>query len=188
MTELETMQRAKMYLDKLAQGIDPITNRELPGDSALNQARLSRCFTYVSGVLEQVIASGGVIGGSPTRPFAITQEQLARVQLSSEPVRITQLADVIAAAAGDPTMKKPNVSVITNWLLEKGYLEKQLGPDGKPRRVPSQNGLRLGMSVQVRQSAQGEYQAVLYNTNAQRFLLDNLLTILADQVRPAGRP
>ena len=39
MTELETMQRAKMYLDKLALGIDPITNREVPEDSVLNQVQ-----------------------------------------------------------------------------------------------------------------------------------------------------
>lgn len=32
MTELETMQRAKMYLDKLARGIDPITGRQITGN------------------------------------------------------------------------------------------------------------------------------------------------------------
>lgn len=37
MTELETMQRAKMYLDKLAQGIDPISGQEIPNDSVLNK-------------------------------------------------------------------------------------------------------------------------------------------------------
>lgn len=52
MTELETMQRAKMYLDKLARGIDPITGQELPEDTVLNNVRLCRCFHYVSGVLQ----------------------------------------------------------------------------------------------------------------------------------------
>lgn len=51
MTELEAMQRAKMYLDKLAQGINPITNQEVPEDSTLNHIRLARCFFYVSDVL-----------------------------------------------------------------------------------------------------------------------------------------
>ena len=75
MTELETMQRAKMYMDKLAQGIDPITDRELPEDSALNNVRLARCFFYVSDVLGQVIANGGMIGGRPKlQPFSITVE------------------------------------------------------------------------------------------------------------------
>ena len=65
MTELETMQRAKMYLDKLVQGIDPITNQEVPEDSVLNNVRLARCFFYVSDVLGKVIDIGGVIGGKP---------------------------------------------------------------------------------------------------------------------------
>ena len=47
MTELETMQRAKMYLDKLARGVDPITDRELPEDTVLNNVRICRCLHYV---------------------------------------------------------------------------------------------------------------------------------------------
>ncbi len=36
MTEAEKLQRAKLYMDKLANGIDPITDTEIPGDSILN--------------------------------------------------------------------------------------------------------------------------------------------------------
>ena len=81
MTELETMQRAKMYLDKLAQGIDPISGQEIPNDSVLNNVRLARCFFYVSGILDQVIANGGrVISGE--KNFYITQEKISRLQPS----------------------------------------------------------------------------------------------------------
>lgn len=68
MTELETMQRAKMYLDKLAQGIDPISRQEIPKDSVLNNVRLARCFFYVSGILDQVIANGGRRAAGPVCP------------------------------------------------------------------------------------------------------------------------
>ena len=79
MTELETMQRAKMYLDKLAQGIDPISGEEMEQDSVLNNVRLARCFFYVSGVLEQVIANGGEVGQvARNADFFITPEQLAQ--------------------------------------------------------------------------------------------------------------
>ena len=90
MTELETMQRAKMYLDKLAQGIDPISGQEIPNDSVLNNVRLARCFFYVSGILDQVIANDGrVISGE--KNFYITQEEISRLQPSQEALRIPSL-------------------------------------------------------------------------------------------------
>ncbi len=182
MTELETMQRAKMYLDKLAQGIDPITNQEVSEDSVLNNVRLTRCFFYVSGVLDQVIANGGVVGGKPKlQPFAVDVDQLAKIQPSQDPVRVTQLVEMISAAVDNPQMKKLSTTVITNWLLEKGFLEKEIGADGKSRRIPTQNGLMIGLSTQTRQGQYGEYQAVFYNFDAQRFVLDNLGAMLSER-------
>ena len=36
MTELEILQHAKDYLDKLAKGIDPLTDREVPENDIIN--------------------------------------------------------------------------------------------------------------------------------------------------------
>ena len=182
MTELETMQRAKMYMDKLAQGIDPVTDQEVPEDSVLNNVRLARCFFYVSEVLGQVIANGGVIGGkTKLAPFSINMDQIAKVQVSQEPIRVTQLVDRISEAAGNPGMKKLKTTVITDWLMEKGFLEKQTDPDGKSRRIPTRNGLMIGLSTQTRQGQYGEYQAVFYNAEAQQFVLDNLDAMLVQR-------
>ena len=182
MTELETMQRAKMYMDKLAQGIDPVTDQEVPEDSVLNNVRLARCFFYVSDVLGQVIANGGVIGGkTKLAPFSLTMDQIAKVQISQEPIRVTQLVDRISEAAGNPGMKKLKTTVITDWLMEKGFLEKQTDPDGKSRRIPTRNGLMIGLSTQTRQGQYGEYQAVFYNAEAQQFVLDNLGAMLVQR-------
>ena len=49
MTELETMQRAKMYIDKLANGINPLNDAPVPEWELLNNVRLRRCFFYCSG-------------------------------------------------------------------------------------------------------------------------------------------
>ncbi len=38
----------------------------------------------------------------------------------------------------------------------------------------------MGMSTRLRQSRDGEYLAVYYDKNMQRFLLDNLMDILSD--------
>lgn len=187
MTELETMQRAKIYIDKLAQGIDPITNREVPEDSALNNVRLARCFFYVSDVLGQVIANGGVVGHkSKQLDFAITPEQLAGVAVRDYPIRITEFAEALSEAVKDPHMKRLNTTRITDWLLSRGFMTKVLGADGKSHRVPTARGMQMGMSTRTRQARDGEYQAVYYDKNMQRFLLDHLLEILDKNQRHEG--
>ena len=62
MTELEKIERAKMYMDKLANGINPIDDTVVPDDDLINNVRLSRCFFFVSDVLRQVIENGGTHG------------------------------------------------------------------------------------------------------------------------------
>lgn len=42
-TEFEKMQRAKMHIDKLANGIDPLTDNEMTDDLRLNDLYISRC-------------------------------------------------------------------------------------------------------------------------------------------------
>lgn len=181
MTELEKIQRAKMYMDKLAYGIDPITDTEMPEDSVLNQVRLARCFIYVSGILNQVIENGGEVGTKTKvklREFCATSGQMSMVPISEEPLRITQIVENINRVIHDPQMKKLNTTVITNWLLKKGFMEKCPDQDGRERRVPSNAGVLIGLSTQIRQGKHGQYEAVFYNSEAQRFLLDHIESIL----------
>ena len=42
-TEFEKMQREKMCIDKLANGIDPLTDNEMTDDRRLNDLYISRC-------------------------------------------------------------------------------------------------------------------------------------------------
>ena len=185
MTELEIMQHAKMYLDKLARGIDPIADKEVPEDSVLNNVRLVRCFFYVSGILGQVIANGGYVGAKPRGPklpeFSATAEELSRVPVTQEPARITQFVDRISAALNNPQMKKLGTTVVTDWLLRKGFLEKRTSAEGKSQRLPTQAGIELGLTTETRQGQYGVYTAVFYNAGAQRFLLDHLPAILEER-------
>ena len=169
-------------LELLAQGIDPITRREVPDDSILNDVKLARCFFYVSGVLDQVIANNGVVGSKQKlRDFSITYDQLASVNLSAEPLRITEFVEELNFAVGDPAMKKLRTTVITDWLLAKGFLEKKLNGDGSFSRIPTQMGLQLGIIVRTRQTQQGERHAVYYPPEVQQFVLDHLGEMLSKE-------
>ncbi|MCI7096758.1 MAG: hypothetical protein MR939_06150 [Clostridiales bacterium] len=178
MTELEMIQRAKMYMEKLAQGIDPISDQEIPEDSVLNNVRLARCFFYVSGVLDQVIANGGNVKKTPKKNFYVTEEELRRLNPSPEPIRITQFVELVMNAINDPDRKKLKTTTITDWLIEKGFLSKQADTDGKSKRLPTAMGEQIGLAVKLREGQYGTYQAVYYSEEAQRFLLDHLQEML----------
>lgn len=179
MTELEIMQRAKLYMDKLAQGIDPISGQEVPDDSLLNNVRLARCFFYVSGVLQQVIENGGCVGGKPKKnDFVVTPQLLAKLSPAERAMRISDFTEMIALASGDDNMKRPSTTVITDWLLEKGFMQKIPNSEGKQQRVPTEPGQQLGIYTETRQGQYGEYLGVFYSPKAQQFLIDHLEEIL----------
>ena len=47
MTELEKVAYAKTFVDKLANGINPIDDQPVAENDVINNVRLSRCFFYV---------------------------------------------------------------------------------------------------------------------------------------------
>lgn len=179
MTELETLKRAKMYVDSLARGIDPITGKEAD-DSVINNVRISRCLFYVSDVLEKVIANGGEV--SPVRvraafiPFSLTDEQLQRVHISQEPVGISEFTRRIGAVL-DEGVKNIAAVRITAWLCENGYLREET-VNNKTRKVATSKGEGLGMLTVDAVSRQGiPYKKIVYTAEAQSFILSNIAEI-----------
>ncbi len=178
MTELETIAHAKNYLDKLANGIDPLTDLPVAETDVVNQVRISRCLFFVSDVLRRVLENGGV-GKVDKLPFSITAEQLARVQFSSEPLRITQLCQRITDATGQANMTRLAPKPILEWLEGLGMMTVVLNAEGKQTRRPTPTGNQLGITEVQRSGSYGTYIAVLYNEAAQRFIVDNLDAALA---------
>jgi hydroxymethylpyrimidine pyrophosphatase-like HAD family hydrolase len=80
MTEVERIAYAKSFIDKLANGINPIDDTPIPDGDIANHVRLSRCFFYVSGILQKEIDSERRKEAKTKKaerlPFTITREQL----------------------------------------------------------------------------------------------------------------
>ena len=60
MTELETLTRAQMYIEKMANGINPLDGTAVKDDDLLNNIRISRCLFFVSDTLKKVIENGEI--------------------------------------------------------------------------------------------------------------------------------
>lgn len=106
MTELETLERAKMYMEKLANGINPIDGSVIPDEEIVNNVRLSSCFFYVSDVLRQVIENGGVTPQKKTmkKPFLLTVEQRETFDFSEVPIPISEISKRINTLSTNENM------------------------------------------------------------------------------------
>lgn len=179
MAELEKMQRAKMYIDKLANGIDPLTDSEMAEDETLNQVRVSRCLFYVSEVLSRVIDNGGEVGKKvyvKQLPFTITSEQLAQVEITEQPVGISIIAKRISEVVGENVKSLP-ATHITNWLLQNGYLTENIYSNRK-EKVSTSKGEAIGIITVDSVSADGRpYRKNIYNADAQVFIINNIIQI-----------
>ena len=181
MIDLDKLQHAKNYIDKLAAGVDPISDTAMPGDAVLNNVRLSRCFFYVSDVLRQVIENGADIKNVRPKkslpPFALPNELRAQIEISTSPVMIKNFTDKINASIDENAMQKLKVTALTIWLVDNGFLTEEI-INGKKHKKPTDKGTKLGISSEQRSEQYGGYTAVFYNEDAQRHIINNLDEII----------
>ena len=178
MTELDKIAYAKSFIDKLANGINPLDDTPIPEGNLANNVRLSRCFFYVSNILGQVYENGGIGKVEKTIPFSITPGQLANFETSPYSISGSEIAKKLAALVKNPLMKSFSVPKLNQWLMQKGFLYEITDPQGKPRKIPTEQGRAMGISAETKMGRDGEYIAVLFDTKAQRFIVNNIYEIL----------
>ena len=185
MTELETLERAKMYLEKLANGINPIDGSVIPDGDIVNHVRISRCFFYVSDVLRQVIENGGVTAQERDRkaPFSLTLGQREAFEFSAIPIPISEIAKRINALSPNENMATLPYSAIRDWLMSLGMLDYALDGNGKKAVRPTPQGESIGIGLEARNGPNGPYFVVVYSLAAQHFILDNVDAIADYQSR-----
>lgn len=182
MTELEKIEYAKSFIDKLANGINPLDDTPVPDGDISNNVRLSRCFFFVSEILRQVIENGGTSVARPSKQrkkeFSLTEEERAKIQISDRPLYVSEIAARLNEAVDSETTKKISASTINSWLQGQGFLELLVSGDGKKKKVPTGHGKDIGIFSEERTGQYGTYIAVLFSGQAQEFIYDNIEAII----------
>ena len=176
MTELETLELARMYMEKLANGINPIDGSIIPDEDIVNNVRLSRCFFYVADVLRQVIDNGGVAKQKKTKklPFDLPVARREAFCFSKEPITVSEIVKRINELISQDGMVRFTTTMLTEWLLSVDLLNAELNADGKLVKRPTAQGEAIGILVENRIGTNGQYSVVVYTEDAQHFVLDNL--------------
>lgn len=177
MTEVEKIAYARSYIQKLANGINPVTGQEVSEGDVINQVRVSRCLFYVSDILGQVVENGGISARKKKAhklPFQLDYHARDAFQYSETPIPISEIARRINELIRPEEMTKLSYRHILEWLIELGLLELSTDAAGKVVRKPTKSGEDIGITTEHRQSPRGPYTVVVYSKAAQEFILDNL--------------
>ena len=198
MNKRKVIQHARNYMDLLAQGIDPISQKAVDPQSIVVEPRLQKCFAFVSGILEELLANGGYVSlpdegsGAPQfelvrkkAAFRLSPEQRGRVYVARGSVTPISFVNQINRVIDSEAMEKLSVKRINAWLLKNEYIVETKEPSVVNRTVmkPMQKAAGIGiMEAEVTDSKTGEIKSRLVLTEqAQRFLLDNLDGILEEE-------
>ena len=155
--DIKLVSHAKDYIDDLAKGINPFTKEEIDENDIVNQVKISRCLFFVSEVLEEVIANGGVGTKKKEKllPFDAGTLDLSAFDYSSDPIGITEITRRINALKPD-NMQKLKLSALSEWLIDIGMLELVVA-GGKSKKRPTLQGTQLGIGEVERFTQNGTF-------------------------------
>lgn len=180
--DMKKLETAIIYLQRIAEGNNPVNNVPVPEDSVLNNPNVIRCMFFVKDILEEVKRKNGVIGKKPSKPskkeFPI-ESVSSFVYEGDKP--ITYFVGQLNAAINLDEYKKLGYKNILNWLKSNDYLKEEYNQEkDKVLRAPTEKGIELGIYSDKRISGRGdEYTILLYNRRAQEYIVQNLEQILS---------
>lgn len=180
MADLEKIAYAKIFIDKMANGINPIDDSQIPENDLINNVRISRCLFFVSSVLGDIGDNGGIQKPKKKRKdlFKLSEDSISNFPLSDTPLPVSQISAYFNEHIDVETMKKFPVTAITNWLLQHGYLTELEKGNGRHYKMPTEKGVQIGITTEQRFGQNGSYIAILYGIEAQKLILENLLNII----------
>ena len=184
MSNIQKIQRAKLYLDMLLCDMDP-TTQEFINDSVIQKKEIKEVFEYLSGILKELIQNNGeIIQVSEPIEFNLENINKIEIEISEKPIQINAFVSHINKQIDAKTMKRLGTSKVSNWLIEKGFLTRE-----KVSVVKSINQLKttdlsesIGIiPVEKIDEKTGEIKnTILFTKQAQEYIIENLELIISN--------
>ena len=187
MTEYEKIAYAKSFIDKLANGVNPLDDTPIPDDDIVNNVRLSRCFFYVSSILQREIERERKKVSKEKKadrlPFSITPEQLEKFEYSAMPISVSAMAQkinwLVREDIEEMRIKKLSYRNINYWLHSIGMIEWREWNNGKKKRFPTPEGEAMGLVLKIWENYGRKSPVVYLSEEAQHFIIDNIDAVIA---------
>lgn len=177
--DLELIKHANNYILKMANGINPLTNEQLPEDDLVNNIKISRCLFYVNSILNNVINNGINKTSKSIKKikFNIDRKELDNYKFIEEDIPISKIVKNINSLKSNENMNDLKVNEILKWLISIDILEEKI-ENGKKHKEPTELGKSMGIYLEHRFGNYGEYNIVMYKKSMQEFIINNFECML----------
>ena len=195
MEKIELIERAKMYLKLLGDGVHPVTGDVISEDSAFMDEKVKKCFSFISQVLDEYVELSEkveklekekektTIVVPKKQDFSITQEQSDNIKLSKEPITVLSFMKNINSVIDSDSMEKLTSTRINKWLSKRGLVttEKVQTMISKTVYKPSDFAMKIGIvEEEIVDKKSGEVKAqIKLGESAQLFIIENLQEIIS---------
>lgn len=175
MEDISKFQIAKDWIEKLANGINPITSEPVKEDDIVNDVHISRCLFFVREMLDK-IDTRETGGTRRKRSFWMSASDAEKIVIT-DACGIIQFTKTINESVPANMRQLTTVTVI-KWLRNNGYLYEALIENNRKTNLPTEKGIKLGISVLIQQTPEGyERKRVIYDISAQKYMLQNIEAI-----------
>ena len=183
--DLEKLDVAITYMQRIADGKNPVNNMPAEDDDVLNNPNVIRCMFFVKEILEEVKSNGGCIGKKTSKKQRETVKEEFPFEVLSkfefrEDLPISRLVEQINGMVDTNLYKKVPYKPIMMWLRANGFVMDEYNNENKKVRTnPTEKGEKLGLYTVNKIGISGRpYVYILYNQNAQEYIVKNLESIL----------
>lgn len=179
------LEKAILYVERIADGCNPVNNVPMEEDSVLHNPNVIRCMYFIKKLLEEVHKNRGYVGGKPKnsdkQPFPLDVKNLFAYK---EDKAISRVVEQINEPLDEYTYQKLSYKTVMKWLIKQEYLHELVFNkfENKTFKVPTDKGLQVGIRTEERVRADGAgYVVTLYGQQAQEFIVDNLEAMLLSE-------
>ena len=184
LVDMKKLETAILYLQRIADGNNPVNNMPVDDDTILNNPNVIRCMYFVKEVLEEVKRNNGYIGKKAKRNDKQDFPIEALTSFSyREDMAISKLVEQINEPIDGIVYQKLTYKPILQWLKLNGFLVEQFSQEyNKNVTLPTEKGNQIGIRAEKRNGSKGvEYMLVIYGKQAQEYIVQNMAAILNDR-------
>lgn len=183
------LNRAKLYMELMRQGIDPMSKQPVAEDSVIRQEKIINCFSFISDILDELISDmeEKSVPAYKKADFSMSFEQARNVKITSSPVAVTTLVKRINDAIDKGSVRGIKSKDINDWLVMNGFISERVVRIVREEKsyTPGNFAESVGIFGVAKEKGTGEQptMSIKFSESGQRFILDNIQQIAEYAIR-----